>query len=279
MKRSRCLVVAAGALGALWLEAGPVALAQPAQPAQPAQAAPSGERKALEEVVDTRAEGNEAAEAAQQRIEAISDETDTLLAQYRTTLKQIDSLDLYNSQMRDLIAAQEREFASLQDQLDRVEIVGRSMTPLMILMIDAIEKFVQLDLPFLLEERTQRIAELRKLMARPDVTTAERFRLIMEAYQIENEYGRTIEAYRAPLKLDGRETTVDFLRFGRIALLYQSLDETETGTWNRETRSWEPLDSSYRSPIRQALKIARKQSAPDLVSLPLPAPTDGRGSS
>jgi hypothetical protein len=260
-----------GALGA-----HPVALAQQAEPARPG---PAEGREALGEVVDLRAQGNETAEQSQQRIETVSDETDALLAQYRTTLKQIDSLDLYNSQMRDLIAAQGQELGSLQDQLDRVESVGRSVTPLMILMIDAIAKFVELDVPFLLEERQQRIGELRKLMARPDVTTAERFRLIMEAYQIENEYGRTIEAYRAPLKIDDKEITVDFLRFGRIALVYQTLDETQAGVWNRETRSWMPLDSSYRSPIRQGLKIARKQSAPDLVSLPLPAPSDARGAS
>ncbi len=101
----------------------------------------------------------------------------------------------------------------------------------------------------------------------------------MEAYQIENEYGRTIEAYRATLDLDGKETTVDFLRFGRIALVYQSLDENQTGVWNQQTRSWDELDSSYRSAIRAGLRIARKQSAPDLVTLPLPAPRDALESS
>jgi len=269
-------VAAAGTVGALWLLAGPVARAQ-----QPAPAAPKAEesREALEEVVDTRAEGNKAAEESQRRIENLSDETDTLLAQYRTALKQIDSLDVYNSQMRDLLAAQKDELASLQDQLDRVEIVGRSVTPLMILMVDALDKFVKLDMPFLLDERTKRIAELQKLMTRPDVTTAERFRQIMEAYQIETEYGRTIEAYRGPLRIDDRETTVDFLRFGRIALVYLTLDGTESAAWDRDTQSWMPLEASDRSAIRDALKIARKQSAPDLIRLPLPAPVDARSTS
>jgi hypothetical protein len=261
---------------ALGLHAGTGALAQPEAPAQPE---PSPQREVLEQVIDVRAGGNEAGAEAQQRIEAISDETEALLAQYRTALKQIDSLDLYNAQMRDLIAAQDQELASLQEQIDRVQLVGRSVTPLMLMMIDSIEKFVKLDLPFLIEERTKRVEELRKLMARPDVTTAERFRQIMEAYQIENEYGRTIEAYRGTLALDGQETTVDFLRFGRIALLYQTLDEAQTGMWDPQAKAWTPLDSSYRSPVRQGLRIARKQTAPDLVSLPLPAPTDARGSS
>jgi hypothetical protein len=214
----------------------------------------------------------------QKRIDGISDVTDSLVSQYRTALKQIDSIRIYNGQMRELIGSQEAELASIIDQLDRVDLVGRSVTPLMLRMIDAVEKFVELDVPFLIDERTERIVELRKLMSRADVTNAEKYRGIMEAYQIENEYGRTIEAYRSTLDLGDRETTVDFLRFGRIALVYQSLDETETGVWNQQTRSWESLDSSHRSAIRQGLRIARKQAAPDLIRLPLPAAKAAGGS-
>jgi hypothetical protein len=99
----------------------------------------------------------------------------------------------------------------------------------------------------------------------------------MEAYQIENEYGRTIEAYRSTLERGDREVTVDFLRVGRIALVYQTLDEADAGAWDQETRSWVPLDSSYRSAIRQGLRIARKQAAPDLIRLPLPPPESAKG--
>jgi hypothetical protein len=180
--------------------------------------------------------------------------------------------------MRELITSQEAELTSLQSQLDQIEVVGRSVMPLMLKMIDAYESLVKLDLPFLLDERKERVAELRKLMRRSDVTSAEKYRRIMEAYQIENEYGRTIEAYRSTLDLAGREATVDFLRFGRIALVYQTPDGTEAGVWNHETKSWEPLDPRYRGAIRDGLRIARKQSAPDLIRLPLPAAEDGGAS-
>ena len=275
MTRFQRVFAAAGCLGAIGLHPGAIAFAQPGEPAQPDPLDPNP----LEKVVDVRSAGNDAAVEVQKEVDTISDETDALLAQYRTTLKQIDSIDLYNGQMRDLLAAQDAEFASLADQLDRVEEVGRSVTPLMIRMIDAFDKFVELDVPFLIEERQERVAELRKLMARADVSNSEKYRQIMSGYQIENEYGRTIEAYRDGLMLNDRETTVDFLRFGRIALVYQSLDETERGMWDQQTRSWVPLDSSYRSAIRQGLRVARKAAAPDLIALPLPAPVDARGPS
>jgi hypothetical protein len=249
---------------------------EPAPIATPA--APENSEEQLDSVQRVRNQANEAGQASQRQIDTLSDETETLFSKYSATLKQIDSLRVFNRQMRELIASQEAELASLTDQLDRVELVGRSVTPLMLRMIDGIKKFVALDVPFLLEERTERIAELRVVMGRADVTNAEKYRQIMEAYQIENEYGRTIEAYRGSLVLGDRETTVDFLRFGRIALVFQSLDQTESGVWNRETKSWDSLDSSYRTAIRQGLRIARKQATPDLIRLPLPAAVDARES-
>jgi hypothetical protein len=231
----------------------------------------------LETIVDERAAANDKAAAVQKEVDKLSDETGDLLEQYRTALKQIDAITVYNSQMRSLIASQEAEMNSLGNQVDRVEIVGRSVTPLMLRMIAALEQFVKLDVPFLLDERTKRVEDLNQTMSRADVSTAEKFRQIMEAYQIENEFGRTIEAYRGTLQVEGKEITVDFLRFGRIALVYQSLDESMTGTWNKQERKWESLDSSYRSAIRQGMRIARKQAAPDLIRLPLSAATRGEG--
>ena len=147
----------------------------------------------------------------------------------------------------------------------------------MLRMIDALDALVELDLPYLLDERTERIAELRKLMKRADVTSAEKYRRIMEAYQTENEYGRTIEAYRSTIKRGDRDVKVDFLRFGRIALVYQTPDGTEAGVWNHETKSWEALDPRWRGAIKDGLRIARKQAAPDLIRLPLPVPQKGEG--
>ena len=266
MRSSGLGIAATIALGSAACMVGTGALA--------AEEPPAG-TEALESIVDVRSKGNEEAAKVQKQIDGIADETDELLSHYRTVLKQIDSMDIYNRQMLGLTQEQEAELASLEDQLGSVQEVGRSVTPLMLRMVDAIEEFVRLDVPFLEKERTERIAALRKMMGRADITNAEKFRQIMEAYQIENEYGRTIEAYRGTLMLGDKETTVDFLRFGRIALVYQSLDETETGMWDQKARVWVPLDSSYRSGVREGLRIARKQTAPDLVRLPLPAPAEG----
>ena len=229
----------------------------------------------LAEAVGTQTQANQEGQASQRRIDTLSDQTDAMASEYRSALKQIEALKVYNAQLRELIASQETEMASLQQQIDNVEIVERGVPPLMAQMIESLEAFVRLDVPFLRQERSDRVAGLRDLMLRADVTNAEKYRRIAEAYQIENDYGRTIEAYRGTLD-DGK--TVDFLRVGRIALVYQTLDGQETGVWNQESGSYEPLDSSYRTPIKEGLKIARKQSAPDMIGLPLPAPREGGAS-
>jgi hypothetical protein len=271
MGRSKRFLVWLLALGALWLPLSAYAEPEPERAASPEESP----TETLDDAVEIRGQANSELSEMQGRIEALSDATDDLLTQYQSALRQHESLLIYNRQLESLIAAQEVERASLVEQIDQVELVSRDVTPLMLRMIDALIAFVSLDVPFLEEERSERILDLRKLMHRADVTEAEKYRHIMEAYQIENEYGRTIEAYRSTLAQDDKEVTVDFLRVGRIALIYQTLDESEAGVWNQQTRSWEPLDRSFRSAIRDGLRIARKQSAPDLIRLPLPAPKRG----
>jgi len=233
----------------------------------------------LQVALDERNKANDAAKDSQKRVDEISDETEAMLVDYRGTLKQIDSLNIYNGQMRELIAAQEEELASLQDQVDRVELVARAVTPLMARMIASLDAFINLDIPFLKDERAHRMQDLKEMMNRSDVTNSEKYRRLMEAYQIENEYGRTIEAYRATIDNTGSERTVDFLRVGRIALVYLTLDGQEVGAWNQAKREWELLDSSYINGIKQGLRVARKQAAPELIRVPLTAAVPAGGES
>lgn len=230
----------------------------------------------LEPALDARASANADDAKSQSRIDTLADQTDKIVSEYRSTIDQLESLRVYNEQMEALVAAQHGEMESLRSQIDDIELVGRGVTPLMLEMLDALEAFVALDLPFLAEERNARVANLRDMMDRPDVSDAEKYRRILEAYQIENDYGRTVEAYRGPLA-DGR--IVDFLRIGRVALLYQSADGEETAAWDKSQQSFVKLDSSYRSSIKEGLRIARKQSRPDLIRVPLPAAEPAEGPS
>lgn len=230
--------------------------------------------QALEPSITAQTEATQEAIRSQQKIDRLDDETQQLLGSYRETVRQTDSLRVYLQQLDRLLTSQEQEMASLNTQLQEIEVTRREILPLLVRMLERLEQFVALDIPFLPEERQTRLARLRDWLDQSDLTISEKYRRIMEAYQVESEYGRTIEVYRGTVTRDGQEHTVDFLRLGRLALLYQSLDGQQLGQWNRTTRQWDSLPNSYRRAIARGLLVARKQSAPQLLSLPVPAPDE-----
>ena len=110
------------------------------------------------------------------------------------------------------------------------------------------------------------------MMERSDVTAAEKFRRVLEDYTIETDYGRTIEAYKGSVAVDGLEREVDFLRIGRVSLTYQTVGGNSTGAWDNDARAWVELPpETYKTQIAQGMKIARKQVAPDLIVIPVAA--------
>lgn len=220
----------------------------------------------LKDAIDTQIKTDQAAKQSQQKIDQLSEQKDEMLAEYRNVLRQTESLRIYNDQLDKLVLSQRDELTAIDQQLENIETTQREIVPLMLKMIDVIAQFVALDMPFLPEERSQRIAALENLMERADVSLAEKYRRILEAYQVETEYGRTIEAYQGDIELDGQTRTVDFLRIGRVSLYYLSLDGMEAGVWDN---GWQPLDESYRQAIEKGLKVARKQLPPDLLVLPV----------
>lgn len=217
---------------------------------------------------------NEAGRVSQGVIDTLVKETQTLNVQYKVVLKEIEGLRVYNEQQRKQIAVQEKSMEELRHSINQVTVVQRQILPLMIRMVDGLEQFVSLDVPFQLEERTKRIERLREIIGRSDVVVSEKFSAVLNAYQIETEYGRTIEAYSD--QLPGTSKVVDFLRFGRITLVYQTTDGAETGVWNKHAENFELLDSSYNSHIKYGIRMARKQAAVDMVVLPVSGPEDAR---
>lgn len=208
---------------------------------------------------------------SQQKIDQLSDAARTAFTEYQLELRRIEDLKVYNLQMERQLQRQQEAIASTEKSLHDAAIIERQIQPLLARMVESLATFVELDAPFLLEERQERVLFLQNTLDRSDVTLAEKFRQVMDAYAIEVEYGNTIEAWRGTLVWDSKPHEVEFLRVGRIALVYQTLDGNTQGVWNVKTRAWQPLEGRYRKDIRLGLKIARKQAAPELLTLPIQA--------
>jgi predicted RNase H-like nuclease (RuvC/YqgF family) len=258
MNNHRLRTVALSALVVAGMTSGPASAAQ------------------LDNVLSSANEVHDQARRSQMRVDEITEETRKLLNEYKTVMKEVEGLRVYNGQLERQIANQEQEMADLNESIDKVTLVERQITPLMIRMIDGLEQFIELDVPFLMDERTDRVERLRDIMDRADVEVSEKFSQVLNAYQIENEYGRTMEAYTNELELGGSTLVVDFLRMGRVALVYQTTDGERSGVWDQEAGTWQELDPSYNSSIRNGIRIARQQAAVDLITLPIPGPEAAR---
>ncbi len=208
-------------------------------------------------------------QAAQVRIDNIVQETRELVNDYRAVTKEIDGLRIYNRLMVAQTEKQQAKLAEIAESMEKANVINRQIFPLMERMIEGIDKFVKLDVPFLKEERTERVELLKSLMDRPDVSVAEKFRKVMEAYQIENDYGRKLDSYKGKHPTDDRE--VDYLRVGRIVLMYQTADASDTGRWDPVAKDW--VDASdHRNEVKKALDVATQKIAPELLLLPVATP-------
>jgi hypothetical protein len=260
-----------------WAGAQQAAAPGEAKAPAPAPAAEKGpstldlQKQKLDRTMQEQIGSDDEARASQARVEKLDDETQKLLTEYRRALADEESYTLYAKQLESQVASQNEEMASINKQLEEVETTSREVTPLMQRMLDTLGEFVALDIPFLLEERNHRVETLKQMMGRADVTISEKYRRILEAYQIEEDYGRTIEAYEAKLGEGADARTVQFLRVGRVALLYQTIDGRETGYWDAQKKGW-VVDNDYRRSFKEGLAVAKKLRAPEMLLVPVPAP-------
>jgi hypothetical protein len=273
MKTQRLKTIALAVSVAIGMLAGSPAYSADTTAGQDPAAAPAKPLIPVSEVLDVGVKRTVEAKRSQLKVDRLAAETGDLLQDYKIVMKQVDGLRVYNARLEKQIANQLRRIASLGRSVDDATVIQRQITPLLIRMIDGLEQFVALDVPFHIGERTDRVEFLRANIDRSDITIAEKFRQVLEAYKIENEYGRKIDSYKGVASVGGSEREVNFLRIGRIGLMYQSMDGEQSGAWDQGKRQWVELDSGdYRGAVQKGLRIARKQASIDIMKLPIPAP-------
>jgi uncharacterized coiled-coil protein SlyX len=229
--------------------------------------------QSIDPIVEVGKQRTASAKASQAKIDRLADETASLLSDYKTVMKQVDGLKVYNARLERQIANQEKRIRDIDASIAEASVIQRQIPPLVTRMLDGLEQFINLDMPFDLDTRLGNIEAVRANMDRSDVTSAEAFRQVLELYSIELQYGRGIEAYTDTIELGGAEREVDILRIGRVALVYQSTDGAETGAWNKDSQSWEELSAGdYAAAVRKGVRIAKKQATIELLNMPVSAP-------
>ncbi|GGB19975.1 DUF3450 domain-containing protein [Agarivorans gilvus] len=215
----------------------------------------------------------------QQQIDKLDEQSQVAMLSYQQNQQQADLLEAYNKQLALMVNSQQQELADLALQLDSLAATEQAALPLLVDMLQALSQFIEHDLPFLAKERARRINRLHANLQRADVSLAEKYRQVLEAYQIEIEYGRTIEAYQAQLPAAqlpfvetsnaGESLQLNFFRLGRSALYCQTLDTKYSALWDAQAQRWQALDASYNQSLRSAMQVAWQQAIPQLLTLPV----------
>ncbi|MCX9106523.1 DUF3450 domain-containing protein [Aeromonas veronii] len=210
-----------------------------------------------------------AGKASQQRVEKAADAAVAARLELQNAQLQLRDLEAYNRYMQSLVADQQNELGKLSQQLEAVQETRQGLIPLMLQMQADLEQLVQNDIPLRKEDRLARVEQLKATLARADVSEAEKFRQLLQAYQIEAEYGSRMDSYSAELELDGAPRRVDVLALGRVSLLAMTADRSKAWRWSAEAKQWQALDSQWLSPIAEAMDVAADKKVPQLLNVPL----------
>jgi len=230
----------------------------------------------VDDIYEAGEERIQQAQAQQEQLEEIADVTEDRLEAYLQLVREIEDLETYNNVLNAQVEDQRRQLRTLNESIDNVDTIERQVLPLMRRMIDGLERFIDLDMPFLLEDRYARVEFLRDLIVRSDVTPAEQFRWVLDSWMTEmDDYGLTGEVYTDTIQTpDGQTREVEILRIGRIALLYVTPNGGQAGAWNRRTGQWELLDDSMIAEVQYGIESYKSGQLNDLFMAPVPSPED-----
>ena len=223
-----------------------------------------------EDVIDAGRERLQENQQAQANIDQLHEQTRSLAERYQQLLTVVDDLSVYNAILARQIRRQEEEMGTLERSIVNAAVIERQVLPLLTRMLEDLEDLIANDMPFLLDERERRVQHLWELIDDPGASNAEKTRRVFQAFQIEQDYGNTIETYRGRIERDGQAFSVDFLRIGRVSLTYRTPGGDAYGYWDKDLQDWVPITSAQRQrQIDMGMRMARQEMAPELITLPV----------
>ncbi|HIE06712.1 MAG TPA: DUF3450 domain-containing protein [Desulfarculaceae bacterium] len=231
----------------------------------PSMAAEPVREQLEKEVAKTVALDRQTSELQQkwlQEKQLLADETHNLKLEAKLLEARILRLHGYRQQ-------RQREIQKLKNGLKDMAEIGIRLEPYLDELVDRTSALQASDLPFARVERKRRLADLADTLNSYDADLPDKLRRVMETLKIEAGFGRGFEVSEEVLPIAGGETTVRVLRLGRIGLYYLTLDGAGAGWFNREHEVWEELPGVYSESVKEALRMALKQRAFDLVRLPV----------
>ncbi len=124
-----------------------------------------------------------------------------------------------------------------------LEQLERALESALIEEVKILKEFVHKDMPFLMQEREQRLSFLNDSLNDYTVSLSEKLRRVFEALQVENAYATDIEVSRETIQATDGNYAADIIRIGRVGLFALSPDSTRA--WQYSAQGYIPLPQEF----------------------------------
>ena len=199
-----------------------------------------------------------------------ADEKSDLMVRYRNASANIAYLERRVAIENEKSTALDERIAEMERRLDESTRLRNSIQDTLDVVQQRLEAWVVgNDIPFLMRERKARLVALDKELSRPEVTSADKLRRLLEVLQIETAYGTTVEVLQDRIEVDGEEIFVDMLKLGRLALFWRTPDGERAGEYDLAIRSWVELPEKHYRDIADAMDMAARIRPVEVTELPL----------
>jgi Protein of unknown function (DUF3450) len=208
-------------------------------------------------------------QVTQKELDQWSAEKVELVGRMRSARSSVEWLQERKSAEEARVESLEGRISELRRRLEEADRLEGSMQDTLLIILSRVEQSVDRGLPFLPEERDNRLRQVRTELARPDFTAAEKLRRVLEVLQVEADYANNAEVYQGRIEVGGQELYADILRIGRMALFWQTPDLERVGTYDHSTSEWVELPGGEKRNIGRAIEMATRMRPVELIDLPL----------
>lgn len=218
---------------------------------------------------DTVAKTVETQQQTQKKQEAWAEEKNDLAARYRAAKAQVDYLEKTKALEQNEVGELDKGIAELNRRMVESAKLKDNLDDSLNVVVNKLDGFIKQDIPFLMDERQTRIASVREAIAKPEVTAAEKLRRVLEALQVEANYGNTVDVSQERIKVGNDEVSADVIRIGRVSVYWRSPDGKRVGEYDRASNQWVELGHKYAETIGDVREMVLRLRSTKVITLPL----------
>ncbi|MBQ9106048.1 MAG: DUF3450 domain-containing protein [Mailhella sp.] len=208
--------------------------------------------------------------AVQRKIDEWHVQRDDMLEDIRMLKLETQWLELQEKKLRRYVENNQRKIHELEEAQGRYALIAMDLENNLLDQLAELKSIVAADLPFLAEERANRLRFLEETMDDHSLSIGEKYRRFAEALNAEAEYGKKLEMSSLSAQLDGRTTDLIVINAGRVGYYCLTADRKRAGTWSKTSGGFVSGDEAMLDAVRRLEEMASTKHYHDLVSLPLP---------